>query len=72
MCALLWDIIRNAGHSRKGAHNRIVGLNLIKADDFDLIFLGLKMPEMNGFELLRMWADGGQLHEKRIIIQARP
>ena len=44
------------------------GLNAIKQYSPDIVFLDVEMPKMNGFDVLRMLAYGGQLYEKRVVI----
>jgi len=50
---LFKDILGELGYSVKVAKNSFEGLELVKQQDFDLIFLDLKMPGMDGATLLR-------------------
>jgi DNA-binding response OmpR family regulator len=44
--------LRHAGYEAEGAFNGAEGLKLIKSQKFDLLFLDLVMPDLNGFTLL--------------------
>lgn len=56
------------GHSCKTLSKGSEGLRAIQADSFDVILLDLRMPEWNGFDILRMLAYGGVLHDKKVIV----
>lgn len=56
------------GHSCKTLNKGSEGLKAIQADSFDVILLDLRMPEWNGFDILRMLAYGGILHDKKVIV----
>jgi two-component system, response regulator PdtaR len=43
---------RAQGHEVLEAENGLVGLNLLKSNEVDLIILDLLMPEKNGFDFL--------------------
>lgn len=51
--ALFRDTIEELGHRVSLAENSAEGLKLAKEQDFDLVFLDLKMPGMDGAELFR-------------------
>jgi excisionase family DNA binding protein len=51
--ALFQDILVELGHRVAVADNGDEGLKLIKQQEFDLVFVDLKMPGMNGAELFR-------------------
>jgi len=51
--ALLRDSIEDLGHRVVSAETSAEGLKLAKEQDFNLVFLDLKMPGMNGAELFR-------------------
>ena len=53
ICALFKDNLVESGHTVATANEPLRGLDLIKSSDFDLVFLDLKMPGMDGAELLR-------------------
>jgi excisionase family DNA binding protein len=50
---LFKTILGELGHQVSGAEVATKGLELVKQQDFDLVFLDLKMPEMDGAELFR-------------------
>jgi excisionase family DNA binding protein len=45
--------LEELGHQVTGAETALKGLELVKQRDFDLVFLDLKMPGMDGAELFR-------------------
>ena len=47
-------LLENAGHHVATADNGRKGVALCEAGDFDLLFLDLFMPGMDGFETMRM------------------
>ena len=50
---LFKETLGDSGHRVVTAENGSQGLELVKEQDFDLVFLDLKMPGMNGTELFR-------------------
>ncbi len=53
ICALFKDTLEGVGHTVTTASESSKGLELVKGQDYDLVFLDLKMPEMDGAELFR-------------------
>ena len=51
--ALIKETLEEHGHRVQCADNSYSGLELLKQQDFDLVFLDLKMPGMNGADLFR-------------------
>lgn len=51
--ALIKETLEDAGHKVTAAETGEQGLKFVKEHDFDLIFLDLKMPRMDGAELFR-------------------
>jgi excisionase family DNA binding protein len=49
--------LEELGHQVTGAKTASEGLELVKQRDFDLVFLDLKMPGMDGAELFRQIKD---------------
>lgn len=47
-------LLERAGHSVVAASDGRKGLALFEADDFDLVFLDIFMPGMDGFETMRL------------------
>jgi len=48
----LKDIIEYENHTVEEAPDGIVGLSMIEKEDFDLVFCDIKMPKMDGIEVL--------------------
>jgi excisionase family DNA binding protein len=53
ICSLFRDTLEEAGHTVTTASESSKGLELVKEQDYDLVLLDLKMPEMDGAELFR-------------------
>lgn len=47
-------LLQRAGHAVVAADDGHLGLDLVKAETFDLLFLDIFMPGMDGFEMLRL------------------
>ena len=47
-------LLEGAGHDVAAANDGRRGLDLVKAEAFDLLFLDIFMPGMDGFETLRL------------------
>ena len=48
----LKDILGFEGYQVEMAENGIIGIELVKSTDFDIILCDIKMPEMDGLEVL--------------------
>lgn len=53
ICSLFKDTLEGTGHTVTMVSESSKGLELVKNGDYDLVFLDLKMPEMDGTELFR-------------------
>ena len=53
ICSLFKDTLEEEGHTVTAVNESSKGLELVKQRDYDLVFLDLKMPEMDGVELFR-------------------
>ena len=53
VCALLKDTLEEAGHTVTTVNESSRGLELVKRNEYDLVFLDLKVPIMDGAELFR-------------------
>ena len=51
ICSLFKDTLEESGHAVTTVSESSKGLELVKDGDYDLVFLDLKMPEMDGAEL---------------------
>lgn len=53
ICSLFKDTLEDAGHRITTINESSKGLELVKSQDYDLVFLDLKMPGIDGAELFR-------------------
>ena len=53
VCSLFIDTLEETGHAVTTVSESSKGLELVKDGDYDLVFLDLKIPEMDGAELFR-------------------
>jgi len=53
VCSLFKDTLEDAGHRITTINESSKGLELVKSQDYDLVFLDLKMPGIDGAELFR-------------------
>jgi excisionase family DNA binding protein len=53
ICSLFKDTLEESGHTVTTANESSEGLELVNNQDYDLVFLDLKMPVMDGAELFR-------------------
>ncbi len=53
LCEELQEILEDEGFSVKIAFSGIKGKDLLASGDFSLVLLDLKLPEINGLELLK-------------------
>jgi len=54
MRTLLNRILSREGYKIKSAEDGVIALEVLKAEKFDIIISDMKMPRMNGFELLKI------------------
>ena len=54
ICSLFKDTLEESGHTVTTVNKSSEGLELVKNQDYDLVFLDLKMPIMDGAELFRL------------------
>lgn len=52
-CSLFKDILEEEGHTLTLTTNPLIGLKLIEENNYDLAFLDLKMPAMDGAEVFK-------------------
>jgi two-component system chemotaxis sensor kinase CheA len=65
---MLRNMVEAAGFDVKTAVNGLEGLNLAKAEDFDLVVTDIEMPRMSGFELTSKIREDSELSEIPVIL----
>lgn len=60
--------LQRNGHTVAVAENGRVALEMLEADDFDLVLLDIMMPEMNGYEALERIKDNPALAHIPVIM----
>ena len=53
ICNLIADVLKDKGYSVSYTQSAREGLEAITKSNFDVIIIDLKMPDMDGIELLR-------------------
>lgn len=53
MCLEMEEMLKNENYEVKSVHDGRTAIKLIKKVRFDLLLLDIKLPRMNGFEVLR-------------------
>ena len=70
-CLLLAARLQSAGHVTAMAENGRQGLEMLRAQPFDLVLLDLLMPEMNGYQVLaHLQADDTLRHMPVLVLSA--
>jgi class 3 adenylate cyclase len=64
----LTRLLVRQGHKVATAANGREALERIRADSFDIVFLDIMMPEMNGFEVLRHMRADEQMSKLPVIV----
>src|SRR5262245_62011390 len=54
LCTVLSELLESGGHSVTACGNGREAVELIAVARFDLVITDLSMPEMNGFELIKI------------------
>lgn len=57
LCQTLAEILIDEGHTVESSHEGIQGLAMMSENDYDVIFSDIKLPGMNGIELLKRVRD---------------
>lgn len=71
MCEELADILEGEGYQVTVAYDGLQGRNLLESDGYDAVLLDLKMPRLNGLEVLK-WAKQGGTKAKVLILTGSP
>jgi len=53
VCTLLGDILTRQGHQATTHTSPRLGISAVRSQVFDVVFLDIKMPELDGLEVLR-------------------
>ena len=64
----LREILADEGHEVEVAENGKQGLEMAQAKAYDLIFSDIKMPEMDGLELLKALKEGEETAEIPVVM----
>lgn len=64
----LREILADEGHDAEVAENGKQGLDMARAKAYDLIFSDIKMPEMDGIELLTALKSGDEAIETPVVM----
>jgi two-component system, OmpR family, response regulator len=70
-CARKLQALRDEGFGVSVAHDGVKGYALVRESTFDVVLLDLKLPGMDGFEVLRKIREKDD-DVKVIIVTARP
>jgi CheY-like chemotaxis protein len=71
MCDEISEILRDEGYDVKAVHDGLEGINTLLKEPFDLALLDIKIPGMNGFEVLNE-IRGKNIKVKVIVLSGRP
>jgi CheY-like chemotaxis protein len=66
--SLFSDILNSEGHTAKFVNDAKEGLDLIRNEDFSIIFLDVAMPNMSGMDVLTKLDEDGILNSKKIVL----
>ncbi|WP_407356434.1 response regulator [Methanolobus sp. WCC5] len=64
---LLGYIVESEGHRTAHAENGLVALDMVEKFGFDLIFMDIQMPEMDGLELMKALKERPETSEIPVI-----
>ncbi len=67
---IIREIVKSLGHDYKEAENGLIALELFKENDFDIIFMDIEMPVMNGLETAREIRKMPDLKKRKIPVFA--
>jgi two-component system response regulator CpxR len=71
MCEELADILEGEGYQVTLAFDGLQGKSCLESEDFDAVLMDLKMPKLNGLEVLK-WAKEDGKKAKIIILTGSP
>ncbi|MBM2806179.1 MAG: guanylate cyclase [Deltaproteobacteria bacterium] len=65
---MLSTLVQADGHKASLAENGRIGLEMLKAEPFDLVLLDVMMPEMNGYQVLEQLKSDANLRDIPVIV----
>jgi class 3 adenylate cyclase/CheY-like chemotaxis protein len=65
---MLSTLVEADGHKASVAVNGRIGLEMLKAEPFDLVLLDVMMPEMNGYQVLEQLKSNATLRDIPVIV----
>jgi class 3 adenylate cyclase/CheY-like chemotaxis protein len=65
---MLSTLVEADGHKASVAVNGRIGLEMLKAEPFDLVLLDVMMPEMNGYQVLEQLKSDATLRDIPVIV----
>ncbi len=65
---MLCSLLAADGHKTAVAENGRLGLEMIKAEPYDLVLLDVMMPEMNGYQVLEQLKSDSSLRDIPVIV----
>jgi two-component system response regulator CpxR len=71
MCEELADILEGEGYQVTFAFDGLQGKSCLESRDFDAVLMDLKMPKLNGLEVLK-WAKESGRKAKILILTGSP
>ncbi len=60
--------LSSVGHDVQFTNEPKEGLNLIREQNYDLVFLDLSMPEFSGIDIIKNLAEDDTIKEKKIVV----
>lgn len=67
----LKEFLSDKGHEIDVAHDGLTGLNLLKTQSYDLVFVDHEMPELTGIEMIKFSRESGN-QAKMVVISGYP
>lgn len=68
MCAELKEILHDEGFNVRVVSNGTMGLDLIKKNSYGIVILDIKLPGMNGVEILKTIRNGNNNKKQKVLV----